>query len=156
MIDSVTVNNDNLIVNKGEGYTPPQPPSPSVPSSSQKSSSNEAAAVELSQEVQSNTQTTNEISKSSPKENEMDMEKRLHESVNTLNEKLTKMDREIQFKLDKKINRNYISVIDRKSKEIIREFPPEEIRAFIARFDEINEKLSMSPDLKSMIINLEV
>jgi uncharacterized FlaG/YvyC family protein len=66
------------------------------------------------------------------------------------------MDREVLFKLDKKINRNYISVIDKKSKEIIREFPPEEIRAFIAKFDEINQKLSMSHDVKSLIVNLEV
>jgi uncharacterized FlaG/YvyC family protein len=73
-----------------------------------------------------------------------------------LNEKLARLDREILFKIDKRINRNYISVIDKVSKDIIREFPPEEIRNFIARFDEINEKLSFSTDVKSLIINLEV
>jgi len=162
MIDSVSVNNENMVINTGEGYVPSQPPSPST-SPTPKSSSGPAAEVEISGEVKSSAQAgaeaqavqASKTDKSNDK-SDRDFEAKLKDSIATLNDKLTRMDREVQFKLDKKIDKSYISVIDKKSKEIIREFPPEEIRAFIARFDEINDKLSMSQDVKSLIINLEV
>jgi len=170
MIDNVTATND-MIVNKGEGYTPSPPPSPST---TQKSSSGPAVEVELTKEIAetlANSANTSEKSVSTqetkdtlkktettnPGQNtDIDTEKRLKETIDSLNDKLTRMDREVLFKLDKRINKNYISVIDKKSKEIIREFPPEEIRTFIAKFDEINAKLSNSTDVKSLLVNLEV
>lgn len=162
MIDSVT--NDNMIVNKGEGYVPSPPPSPSItstPSTTQRIGTDGAVSVDISQEVQKQgtdlgTTNSKEVSTSNPKETEKEMEKKLNESVSALNEKLTRMDHDVLFKVDKRINRNYISVVEKNSKKVIREFPPEEIRSFIARFDEINQKLSRSGDVKSMIINLEV
>jgi len=163
MIDSVSVNNENMVINTGEGYVPSQPPSPST-SPTPKSSSGPAAEVEISGEVKNTSQAgaeaqavqASKTDKSSQDKSEREFEAKLKDTIDSLNEKLTRMDREVLFKLDKKIDKSYISVIDKKSKEIIREFPPEEIRAFIARFDEINDKLSMSQDVKSLIINLEV
>jgi uncharacterized FlaG/YvyC family protein len=58
--------------------------------------------------------------------------------------------------VDQRIGKNYVSVIDKESKEVIREFPPKEIRSFIARFMEFNENLASTTDLRSLIINLEV
>lgn len=166
MIDNVSVNSENLIINKGEGSTPSQPPSPTAPTTTaQSNEAGPAVKVDLTQGLSQDIQGTqiaqqNAVSGSSNKEgSDKELEEKLKQSVETLNDKLTRLDREVQFKVDKRINKNYISVIDKKSKEIIREFPPEEIRAFIARFDEINEKLQVSQstnDIKSLIINLEV
>lgn len=170
MIENVSVNND-LIVNKGEGYTPSPPPSPST--TQKDSSSGPAVQLDLTEEVAAAIETDQSASTTSAastaeavktretvsntKKDDKDLEKKLNETIDILNEKLNRMDREVQFKVDKKINRNYVSVIDKKSKEVIREFPPEEIRAFIAKFDEINAKLmNNSTDVKSLLVNLEV
>jgi flagellar protein FlaG len=165
MIDSVSVTGENLVINKGEGSVPSPPPSSTKISGSESAQ----AAVEVdSRQNQGVTQQAgkgienarqleqaikSELEKSAQ---DKDLEQQLKETINALNDKLSRLDREVLFKVDKRINRNYISVVDKKSKETIREFPPEEIRTFIARFDEINEKLSMSTDVKSLIINLEV
>lgn len=84
------------------------------------------------------------------------MEDELKETIERLNDKLGRLDREILLKVDQRIGKNYVSVIDKESKEVIREFPPQEIRSFIARFMEFNENLASTTDLRSLIINLEV
>lgn len=152
MIDSVSANSDNLVINKGEGVPSPPPSSPEI-----SNSESSQAAVEVGLRGQSSETTkSSERTSSAAKQNEESLEDKLRETVDALNEKLNRLDREVLFKVDKKINKNYISVIDKQSQEVIREFPPKEIRTFIARFDEINEKLMVTPDVKSLIINLEV
>jgi flagellar protein FlaG len=162
MIDGVSINQENLVLNKGEGSKSSPPPSSTNTNNTagqtavetdinireipQKASQSENAE-QLEQTIQT------EIEKSVREE---DLEKQLNETIDALNQKLARLDREVLFKIDKRINRNYISVIDKESKDVIREFPPEEIRTFIARFDELNEKLSYSTDVRSLIINLEV
>ncbi len=152
MIDGVSVNSDNLVINKGSGA--PQPPSsPEINSSV---SGQAAAELDLNTRVAADSNKKSErVAKSEVKSEEAE-ENQLKDVIQSLNDKLEQRSREVQFKLDKKIDRHYISVIDKQSKEVIREFPPEEIRTFIARFDEFNEKLNTSEDVKSMIINLEV
>jgi len=177
MIENVAANNDSLIINNGEGYTPSQPPSTSTTTTTtQKSDSGPAVQVELSKEVsdtvaakatissssttassstvKSSTKTSNEIK--TDDKNEKEMDQKLKDTIQALNDKLSRLDHEVQFKVDKRINKNYISVIDKKTKEVIREFPPEEVRAFIARFDEFNQKILGTSDVKSLIVNLEV
>jgi len=150
MIDGVSVNNDNLVINKGSG-APLPPSSPEINSSV---SGQAAAELNLNTRVADDSNKKSErVAKSQTEEAE---EKQLKDVIQSLNDKLEQRSREIQFKLDKKIDRHYISVIDKQSKEVIREFPPEEIRTFIARFDEFNEKMNASDDVKSLIINLEV
>jgi len=80
----------------------------------------------------------------------------LSETIERLNAKLGRLDREILLKVDQRIGKRYVSVVDKESQEVIREFPPKEIRAFIARFMEFNEKLAANTDLRSLIVNLEV
>lgn len=157
MIDSVSVNNDNLVVNKGEGNVPSPPPSPSEVKSSDSGQAQAAVEVELGKQLARSTNESNErVLKSDKEMSGKELDDKLSDTVDTLNEKLARLNREVLFKVDKKINKNYISVIDKESKEVIREFPPKEIRTFIARFDEINEQLTVSKDIKSLIINLEV
>lgn len=152
MIDSVSVNNDNLVINKGGGTPPPPPSSPEISNSG---SGQAAAEVEFSSPAAQKNKKSERVEKS---QSHQSMEEELRESIKNLNDKLGSMEREILFKMDKKIDKHYISVVDKTSKEVIREFPPEEIRTFIARFDEFNERLHTSTDaeLKSLIVNLEV
>ncbi len=152
MIDSVSANSENLVINKGEGIPSPPPSSPVISNSE----SSQAAVEATFPGKTSDTVSQSAERVSGVKQNEEALEEKLRETVDALNEKLNRLDREVLFKIDKKINKNYISVIDKQSQEVIREFPPKEIRTFIARFDEINEKLMVTPDVKSLIINLEV
>lgn len=162
MIDGVTVTSDNLLVNTGGGSVPPPPLSPTETKSGVDivTATSLAVEVELSsrgkQVGDSAKNSSDRVGSESQGKSEQSMEDRLQEMVETLNQKMARLDRQVEFKLDKRINKNYISVIDSESKEVIREFPPKEIRTFIARFDEFVDKLNDSSDVKSMIVNLEV
>lgn len=166
MVEGVTVNNDSLILNKGEGNIPSPPPSLPVKKSSESNQDDavkvevQADLIKLSQsESEPETQKTKTVTRTNTEKKdttEEELKKQLKETIQTLNEKIARLDREVEFRLDERINKNYISVIDKKSKDVIREFPPEEIRNFIARSTEINEKLNSTTDVKSLIINLEV
>jgi len=155
MIDSVSGNIDNLVINKGGGTPPPPPSSPEINSTE---SGQAAAEVQISSRAAQENNKSERVEQSQSKR-EQSLEDELRESIKKINDTLGSMDREILFKMDKKIDKHYISVIDKTSKEVIREFPPEEIRTFIARFDEFNERLHTSTsdaELKSLIVNLEV
>lgn len=164
MIESITgnVNADTLVRNTGEGNAPSPPPSPETIKS--KASGQGQAAIEADvqvglkgEEAGALDQKTSQVEQAAKQEKpDKGLEEELKQVVEELNDKLNRLDREVLFKVDKKINKNYISVIDKASKEIIREFPPKDIRTFIARFDEFNQKLNVSSDVKSLIINMEV
>lgn len=160
MIETISTN-ENLPVNKGEGITPSPPPSSSEvkdvrdSGSTARSESTPKASVDASVELAPG------IKEAIKNENRKDssegmVEKELKETIERLNEKLGRLDREILLKVDKRIGKNYVSVVDKESQEVLREFPPREIRSFIARFMEFNEKLAANTDIRSLIINLEV
>jgi flagellar protein FlaG len=153
MIDGVTVNSDNLVINTGGGSVPSPPPSSLETNKSESAQTAEetSAKVDLRPEV-----ATQETDKAVKEGSQEKLEDELKETIERLNDKLGRLDREILLKVDKRIGKNYVSVIDKESKEIIREFPPKEIRSFIARFMEFNENLASTTDLRSLIINLEV
>lgn len=156
MIETISTN-ENLTINKGEGAEPSPPPSSSEVKIKTPAKSGgigqvkKDAAVELAPEIQKSLE-----SKNRNEDEGKTVEKELRETIERLNEKLSRMDREILLKVDQRIGKNYVSVIDKQSQEVIREFPPKEIRSFIARFMEFNEKLAANTDIRSLIINLEV
>jgi flagellar protein FlaG len=159
MIENMSVN-ENLAINQGEGVSPSRPPSSSEVNAATKTGgpgqtnkTAESPAVELSREIKGNLEQAEVKQKEAEKEL---VEQELKDTVRRLNEKLARLDREILLKVDQRIDKNYVSVIDKESKEVIREFPPEAIRTFIARFMEFNEKLASTTDLRSLILNLEV
>ena len=164
MTDGVTITSEGLVVNNGERSMPFPPPS-STPA--QLNEPGQAAAVvdlsirrgaQQAGKTNGNAGQPEQVLKTEVDKTarEKELEEQLKETIDALNQKLARLDREVLFKIDKRINKSYISVIDKESKDVIREFPPEEIRTFIARFDEINEKLNLSADVKSLLINLEV
>lgn len=163
MVDVIS-GNENLVVNKGEGVPSPPPSSSEVSSVNESTSpvtetgapaSGNAKAVQGDASVELTSQAAGVLDKEGDAQDE-GMQKELHDTIDRMNKKLNNLDREIMLKVDQRIGKNYVSVIDKGSKEIIREFPPEEIRTFIARFMEFNEKLASETDLRSLIINLEV
>jgi len=153
MIETIS-GNDNLAV-KGDQISSPRPPSSQEVKSSGEVNQN-AVQVDIQAELTGETNTSDARIAASQRGGDQSLEEELKKTIEALNDKLTRLDREVLFKIDKRINKNYISVIDKESKEVIREFPPKDIRTFIARFDEFNEMLNNNPDVKSMIINLEV
>jgi flagellar protein FlaG len=74
--------------------------------------------------------------------------------LDELNTKLHSLNKETRFQLDKKIDMTYVSVINKDTKEVIKEFPPEEIRAFMAKMREFNETTEASMD--NLIVDMEV
>lgn len=163
MTDGVNITSESLGINNGERSIPSPPPSSAY--TRLKESGQAAAVVDLSmKQTRQAGKTTGNAGQPEQVLNaeagktarEKELEEQLKEAIDALNQKLGRLDREVLFKIDKRINKSYISVIDKETKEIIREFPPEEIRTFIARFDEFNEKLRMSADVKSLLVNLEV
>jgi len=152
MIESIS-GNEPLTVNKGEEGISSRPPS--SPEISSTTASQTAVETDLRAEIANDINKSEERTAGTQKSDES-LEKDLQRTVEALNDKLSRLDREVLFKVDKRINRNYVSVIDKESKEVIREFPPKDIRTYIARFDEFNSKLDSSSDVKSLIVNLEV
>ncbi len=155
MIETISAK-ENLVVNRGEELSSSRPPSSQdVIGNNGDTPGQVAVEVDLRAEIVKDVGKNSERVADSPK-SEKSLEEDLKKTIDALNDKLTRLDREVLFKMDKRINKNYISVVDKQSKEVIREFPPKEIRTFIARFDEFNDMLTSSADVKSMIINLEV
>lgn len=155
MIETISAK-ENLVVNRGEELGSSRPPSSQdVIESNGDTPSQVAVEVDLRAEIVKDVGKNSERVNNSQRSDKA-LEEDLKKTIEALNDKLTRLDREVLFKMDKRINKNYISVIDKESKEVIREFPPKEIRTFIARFDEFNDMLTSSADVKSMIINLEV
>lgn len=161
MIDMISTN-ENLVINNGEGvYPSPPPSSPGVDNkvnaavtgiTGELTGAGEGSEVQLSPGVQANPGKLDREEASRDKT----VEKELKETIKRLNDKLGGLDREVLLEMDERIGKYYVSVVNKESKEIIREFPPKEIRSFIARFMEFNEKQAESTDLRSLILNLEV
>lgn len=154
MLETITTN-ENLPINKGEGVPPSPPPSSSEVKAPAKSRGTGQvrtdAAVELAPDIKDTVESENRN-----EEEGKTVEKELFETIERLNDKLSRLDREVLLKVDQRIGKNYVSVVDKQSQEVIREFPPKEIRSFIARFMEFNENLAANTDIRSLIINLEV
>lgn len=161
MIENVTNSGTlNLQINTGEGLRPSPPPSSEITNSPVPQTQN-TPAVKAAGEAQSQANVSDAERKDSaraPSSAPLGQEelKQLEESIQRLNEKLNSMNREIQFKVDKDINRNYISIIDKKTKEIIKEVPPREIRRFIAVLRELDDRLYNGQELKEIFVNTKV
>ncbi|HKK13628.1 MAG TPA: flagellar protein FlaG [Gammaproteobacteria bacterium] len=53
----------------------------------------------------------------------------VHQAVSRLNDHIQKLNRELQFSVDKASGRTIIKVVDPKTKEVVREIPPKEVLA---------------------------
>jgi len=84
-------------------------------------------------------------------------EKKLEESIQELNDKLYTLNRQLQFKMDKDLNRSYISVIDKTTKEVVKEIPPKAIRNLMLQLREYQENCQYrAGDAKDLFVNVEV
>ena len=145
MVENV-INSENINTMRGDGASLP-------PSSKVK----ETAEVKLEAPVEvKRTEIKEEVIKEVNKpEAEIDP-KELNEAIDRLNDKLYMSNREIVFKTEQKINKHYISVIDKESQEVIKEWPPKEVRKFLVGLKELEEQLGTNKDIKNVILNMEV
>ncbi len=145
MVENV-INSENINTMRGDGASLP-------PSSKVK----ETAEVKLEAPVEvKRTEIKEEVIKEVNKpEVEIDP-KELNEAIDRLNDKLYMSNREIVFKTEQKINKHYISVIDKESQEVIKEWPPKEVRKFLVGLKELEEQLGTNKDIKNVILNMEV
>jgi len=145
MVENV-INSENINTMRGDGASLP-------PSSKVK----ETAEVKLEAPVElKRTEIKEEVIK---EVNEPEVEidpKELNEAIDRLNDKLYMSNREIVFKTEQKINKHYISVIDKESQEVIKEWPPKEVRKFLVGLKELEEQLGTNKDIKNVILNMEV
>ncbi len=141
MVENV-VNSENINTVRGEGASLP-------PSSKVK----EIVEVKEQAPVKNDYSETKNIDL---KEQDKIDPKELNEAIASLNEKLYLSNREIVFKTEEKINKHYISVVDRESQEVIKEWPPKEVRKFLIGLKELEDQLGTNKDVKSIILNMEV
>jgi flagellar protein FlaG len=149
MIDAVTsVQQVDVSTIKKGGSSPTLPPGSSALDSRELSGRNSTERVEENVMSGDNAGQVFEDEKKSG--NTEDIEKFIEE----LNTKLHSLDRETRFQLDEKIDMTYVSVVNKDTKEVIKEFPPEEIRTFMAKMKEFNESTGTS--VENLIIDMEV
>ncbi len=148
MIENISNNSEIVYTGvREEGASLPPSSKVQEPAGVQKSGSTEADTRLQKDTPEGNQPTGQEV--------EIDVDE-LNEAIDRLNEKLYLTNREVLFKTERKINKHYISVIDKNSQEVIKEFPPKEIRKFLIGVKELEDKLGSSRDIKSLIVNLEV
>jgi len=83
----------------------------------------------------------------------------LEKTIGRLNDRMNLLNRQLMFRLDERIGRNYVSIIDKETKETIKEFPPEEIRNFIAQMMEFEKRMQAggeSDQMGELVVNIEV
>jgi flagellar protein FlaG len=168
MIESVALSSSlNLQINKGEGL-PPSPPLFSAPGSSDSRAEVQTlrrddsvprkSAEPVSQALQSPPSGEEANPEQAPQPDGWNQEKVkvLEESIQKINEKLMGKDREIQYKIDENTNTQYFSIVDKKTKEVISEVPPREVRKFAAALQDYLERLDTGENLRHLFINMKV
>jgi flagellar protein FlaG len=145
-----------LLIQAGEGVPPSPPSSSSETKKTEPDARAETAGVRSDSAAKESRQASAQPQTQDNSAPVVD-EKKLEESIRQLNERLYYLDRQILFKVDKKINRSYISIIDKTTKEVIKEFPPEEIRTLMARMREFEQHASYRRgDVKNLFFDKTV
>jgi uncharacterized FlaG/YvyC family protein len=155
MVDAITAN-ENLVIKQGDTKTKTPPPASSEVSESGSRGSVAQKGGDAGSQVELSPTVKETLESDQQDRQDKLLETELNDTIGRLNDKLEGLNREILLKTDNRSGQNYVSVIDKGSQEVIREFPPEEVRTFIARFMEFNENLASNTDIRSLIINLEV
>ncbi len=155
MVERVELNLQQMEINKGSGSNP-LPPTSSTGSEIREDS----VEINFRQNIdQQNEQAAKIVRRDEQSEKNIESknEEELRKFVESLNEKLYYLNREVHFRVDEKIKRTYISVIDKKTKEVIKEYPPKEIRKFISAMLELEKRLNSGDrDLKEIFVNYKV
>jgi len=155
MIEAVGSGNDfRLPISGGEGVAPSSPPSSqSVPTQSPVTlvaGVGSAAIVARKNEKGDGVGKESESDSTDALSNE-----ELKEMIDRINEKLNGLNREVQFKMDDKVDVRYISVVDTKTEKVIREFPPEEIRSLMGRLREFSDSMNGGEET-NLLVNMKV
>ena len=132
------------VLNKGGEHN--SPPTTSNPSSkiydNNKNASDSSDVVEIFKNVEGETKSTDNSKQTKSKEKiPIDKNEPLTKNLKKLNEKLSNLENtELKFERDKITKRNLIKILDKKTKKVIRQIPPEEFYKFIVELYKINQK----------------
>lgn len=102
---------------------------------SQSVSATKVKSVETTNNQQMSTQNTQTQLNAQRKTQNQDTNKAIKEAVDKLNENLT--DTKCEYGIDDETNRITIKVVDKRTKKILKEYPPEETLKMIAKVWEI-------------------
>ncbi len=163
MVEGVTSQtNTALLIQAGEGGVPSPPPSSSEAKQRGAGAPAQAAGArsippgDVPQAARNAAAQYGETDQSGSVADQ----KKLEEMVRELNEKLYSLNSQLQFRIDKDLNRTYISIVDRKTKEVIKEIPPEEIRHLMAQMREYEESIQFHAGKggggRDLFVNVEV
>lgn len=123
-----------------------QPPSVeggrNVPQPIKKSSTSVVEKVETAETAQSvaskniNQFVQNEVNN----QNDKEIEQEINNQVEELKNFNQSIDRTLQFKVDEELGVTIVRVIDRETKELVRQFPPEELLNLSRKLKDLNEQ----------------
>jgi len=155
MIEAVGNGNDfRLPISGGEGVPPSSPPSSQSVATQPPAAS--AAGVGSAAVLAHKSEKGDGVGKTSESDSKDTLNnEELKEMIDRINEKLNGLNREVQFKMDDKVDVRYISVVDTKTEEVIREFPPEEIRSLMGRLREFSDSMNGGEET-NLLVNMKV
>ncbi len=154
------------VLNKGgEQISPPDTSDSSSKIYRDRNSSDNSDVVEIFKNDNDKIKSTdNPIQLNNKEKTPFDKNKPLNENLEKLNAKLNNLENtELKFEKDKITKRNLIKILDKKTKKVIRQIPPEEFYKFIVELYKINQKndklnnnreyMSKGDNLKGVFIN---
>lgn len=109
-----------------------------------KGESGKASEVQASRTVDASSEAASKKSAAADAEktrSEAVDEKQLAQMVDELNGFAQTVQRQLQFSVDKDNGEVVVKVVDARTKDVIREIPPEEIRNMQKQLDQVNDKL---------------
>ncbi len=87
-------------------------------------------------------------------------QREIEKTIEKINEKFSYLNIELRFKRDDELKRTLVQLLDKKTKKVVRQIPPEDLVKMIKRLKEIEEKMnskvSEREELKGLILNLRV
>ena len=78
-------------------------------------------------------------------------EERLDAIVERLNDFVQQVQRELEFSIDEENGEVVVKVVDVRTRDVVREIPPEEIREMRKRLNEVSEKIFRSGEAASVL-----
>ncbi len=150
------VNNSYSGIKLEEGVAPlPQSLSPSSSSYPQ-----EDVIVDVAQKNFNGEDKFNNSSPSVSGGKAQQRQREIEKTIEQINEKFSYLNIELRFKRDDELKRTLIQLLDKKTKKVVRQIPPEDLVKMIKRLKEIEEKMnskvSGKEELKGLILNLRV
>jgi len=142
----------NISPVKNDGPLRPKPAAVKASSTKKERPSIEVNSTSKASEAAAAQEATKAAAAQEAAKTNVDMQK-LEETISNANKVMEKMDRSLQFSVDKGTERIVVKVVDDSTGEVVREIPPEEILRLQAHFKEMlesNQSMGSTPIMLSI------